>query len=477
MDKHNDKKARAKLKSYVPAYDKAGLWEEINDQLPAEKEDRKGLWFWIVGGGLVFVAIVWLAVYPIYTNSEVQSEPSAPRSVANRQGSVPPDLTTAEAGKEECVDTDPKNNQDTTSPTTQSTAVAAAPMTTPRPSATMSNVVGKQETTGTAAKGDDAAASLKLGFAYLAERPITADLAVVRRRHSLHLTGAAETDADAAAPLARRLEAGILPLLPLADVNPLAPTDRIPPTPDVKPHTPPSRPSKVAIVAAFAVGQSNRDFSSLNGQFADYVNERNATEEALYQLQANLSAEWPIYKGLYTKVGLHYEQQVETYTDNRIVSSMTEEVTSDSAGYLTLPDGSTTYFSGTTEQTTDVHRNILSYNRYHSLGVTVGLGYRLHFGRLAFLGEAAYLWSPLRWQSGSALSPDLQIEPLHQASHRANTLSRYQLAAGVEYAFTPHYSLFGKLAYLADLSNRSTVENTELAYRNLNVGLGVRLGF
>ena len=33
------------------------------------------------------------------------------------------------------------------------------------------------------------AASLKLRFAYLAERPVTAELAVVRRRHSLRLTG------------------------------------------------------------------------------------------------------------------------------------------------------------------------------------------------------------------------------------------------------------------------------------------------
>jgi len=453
MDKQNDKKARAKLKSYVPAYDKAGLWEEISNQLPAEKEDRKGLWLWMVGGGIVLAAIVGLAVYPAYKDNEVQAVATAQQAVVHRQNSANTDLATADIGEEECMDTGQKGNNSLTSTAAPPTTVGAAHSHSTKKHKRALNTAGKRQAMDNIAKADTPAP------------------------HKSERYSTTETDANTTAPLERRIATAALQTLPLPDIEPTMPISRIAPTPGVAPHAPSSTSSKVAIVAAFSVGQSSRDFSSLDGQFADYVSERNATEETRYQLQANLSAVLPIYKGFYAKVGLHYEQQVETYTDNRVVSSVTEEVVTDSAGYLRLQDGSTAYFSGTAEQTTEVHRNILSYNRYHSLGLAASLGYRLDVGRLAFFGEAGLIGAPLRWQHGHALSPSLQIEALGQASHRANTLSRYQLAGGVEYAFTPHYSLFGKLAYLADLSHRSKVENTELTYRNLNIGLGVRLGF
>ncbi|HKK79284.1 MAG TPA: hypothetical protein VJ933_06625 [Phaeodactylibacter sp.] len=453
MDKHNDKKARAKLKSYVPTYDQAGLWEEINNQLPEEQKDRKGFWLWIVGGSIVVIAIAWLAVYPSYKNSGAQNRPTVQQAAAHGLNSINRNLTTAETGEEECMDTGQKDDISLASTATPPTTVGAAHSHSTKKRTRALNTAGKRQEMGKVAK---------------------------RGTPTPHKSGrysVAETAANTTAPLERRVATATLQTLPLPDVKLATSNNRVAPIPDAAPHTTPSTSAKVALVAAFSAGQSSREFSALNGQYAGYVDERNATEQAKYQLQANLSAALPIYKGFYAKVGLHYEQQVETYTDNRIVSSVTEEVMSDSAGYLRLQDGSTAYFSGTTEQTTEVHRNILSYNRYHSLGLAASLGYRLHAGRLAFFGEAGLIGAPLRWQDGNALSPSLQIEPLRQASHRANTLSRYQLAGGVEYAFTPHYSLFGKLAYLADLSNRSTLDNTELAYRNLNIGLGIRLGF
>ena len=110
MDKQNDKKARAKLKSYVPAYDKAGLWEEISSQLPAEKEDRKGLWLWMVGGGIVLAAIAGLAIYPAYKNNEVQAVATAQQAVVHRPNSANTDLATAEIGDRECMDTGQKDD-------------------------------------------------------------------------------------------------------------------------------------------------------------------------------------------------------------------------------------------------------------------------------------------------------------------------------------------------------------------------------
>lgn len=354
----------------LPEWDKNGVWEQIETQLPSRKRRRPVLWWWWLGAGsLVAVALFSAAGgWGSSNNAPTVSKPSdavvlgaktapvplvAPRrEVKNGEPQTVQPATTLPSSNERLLPSKPKNN-----PKTPKTTPIAPPMAVHNPLSVSNLAVNTTTTPTSVSPGGNPG-------------PVPVMTTILPALLPGHIT---------------RQTPDSLPKLALFPTG-TAPKTRV-------------RPGFHWLFSVDAGATFRRTIaqSAAGAPFAEaHQRAVRPLETVAVQagMQYNFRPKWAIGAGLRYQSTQHWFRHTET-------TVKTEQITSDSASFYQF-NGVTYYQSGTVNQTTTTTRNIESPGRMERVFVPVWVNFEFNN---RFYGQLGLLLNVHNRYRGFALNP------------------------------------------------------------------------
>lgn len=241
---------------------------------------------------------------------------------------------------------------------------------------------------------------------------------------------------------------------------------------DAKPFIKPlPKPRKFEFEFFGGVGTNNRTLSS---EFEDHLLRRDTSESTLEQVSLGISLKYIIGGGFYGKAGLSINRWNEQYTYNLVSDTTETTVDVPDVILIDLSGNSTTQFTGgiqTIYNTIDWVR----YNRLTQIDLPITIGYEHRISRWSLFGEASGIFN-LKQKFNGYLNTEEGIETQNPDIFKSSIGFNLGLNAGIGYGFTPRLRARLSARYYRSLGS-VLLQSTEVEQKYSSIGARVGIGY
>lgn len=461
----SNKKIGDLLKSVEVDFDIDGEWAKIEGQLPEQESRRRG-WIYFLTGGLVILII--LLGYTLLPGSDGSDTAYSLQEQTTQQSMVPTAATAAvqddAINAASPVAADAQKGRTLSTTTSQENYSASTKESTPPAGQANRNL-------GAVLIEDDAKVSTtpeNMDGEPVSSSSTDSDVVAITPSTSLALRSNDVAMLEASnRPLPTEIPVlvNVRPSLDFAAIAGLWPAAMVqaPPlvkSPNLRPYVESSNPvhnSSLSLTQSVLRWDATYQVPNAESKAIRTGLTSSATTLVWHR---DLSDRW------YASVGAHYRLYRDRFNYEGTSEPIVENITSSTGSVFVAQDGTTYYYDGTITRTTTETRMVQQYNRHHTVGAYIGLGYRLPRG---FFAEVSASRDVLVAQQGLQLDENGNIAALK--NHTADGGSVIGVALGWRQALSPNLSI--DLAMSAQHISGLAISDRVVSRGNM---YGIRLG-
>lgn len=186
----------------------------------------------------------------------------------------------------------------------------------------------------------------------------------------------------------------------------------------------------------------------------------------------NIAYERSLGSGWFATVGIRTSlltERLETVLEN---AHQPDVHYSDTAFYYQFDNGIINYYGGQTEYQDKEVRRVGQYNQSLSIGAQLGVKYIKTWSRWSVAPEVSFYAMPYSFTTGKIISQEFDIV---QRRNQYQGFYGLQGQCALEYRLSSNYRIFAGLNYQADLSNRLRSQSQMISAAGFTVGTRVSL--
>lgn len=487
MSSRDEEKIKEMLKSVRPDYNKAALWDQLEDKLPHTEKNRvRSVWLFLLIGLLLGVGLSYTY---IQFNSESTAIAQGEEMGSGAQNAIIPNDLSNLNNNTEVLDQKVRNTQEIAdSNDEESYEVYLESSSNNKTSVLVENIVNQS--------------APQFPSSNLSSGSSTANVSLELNKDSKESTinrnfdqRESQVDADKYAQEVRvrdysgvmnkvqsdvGLDIGfeesvfhIYESLPIIGIDLLASNTTVP---DFK-HSPilteklisKASGNFISVQTTSSMLFNRSDYSSTSQEWNSTVNE---AVRPVWNQSINVNYERAIGEGWYTTLGVRtniFTERLETVVEN---AHQPDVHYSDTAFYYQFDNGIINYYGGDAEYQNKEVRRVGQYNQSVSIGAQIGIKYIKSWKKWSLAPELGFYAMPYSFTSGKTLSSELDIVE-RSLNYRGFYGVQGQIA--MEYQVNSRYRIFGGITYQSDLSNRLKSQSQILATSGLTLGTRVSL--
>lgn len=484
MSSRDEEKIKEMLKSVRPDYNKAALWDQLEDKLPHTEKNRvRSVWLFLLIGLLLGVGLSYTY---IQFNSESTAIAQGEEIGSGAQNAIiPNDLSNLNDNTEvldqkvgntqEIADSnDEENHADYLEGSIHNSTIVLAENIVKHTAPQLNLFNVNSSANSSAEVNKDRKGSSIDGIVDQSESPVVADKK--RREEILSdfkvVINRVQTDVGSDIGFEKSVVYSYesLPIIRMnllvANIN--TPEFEYTPILTEKILSKASR-NFISVQTTSSVLFNRSEYGSASEEWNSTVNE---AVRPVWNQSINVNYERAIGEGWHATIGLRtniFTERLETVVEN---AHQPDVHYSDTAFYYQFDNGIINYYGGNAEYQDKEVRRVGQYNQSISIGAQIGIKYIKSWKKWSLAPELGFYAMPYTFTSGKTLSPELDIV---EGGLNYRGFYGVQGQISMEYQVSSRYRIFGGMTYQTDLSNRLKSQSQILATSGLTLGTRVSL--